>query len=239
MPQNPSLFRNTFREAATDFVVLVRENVAAAMLAFIVALAGIPGYLLFTGVSTDTLRDQLAQVAAYSLMGPLIIAAFAYIYFCIRAPRRLYAKRVSELRELRIKLGQPTDDLDEPLIDRSKIRAFIGRYGSTFAIIVLLGISGWLYYLLGMISRAYLVSYYSNKVFVGEYKIMFILNEAIAEDAMKVCDEQKLRTERCESIRKYTAALRKAYKPIKLPTGNVKVVPAPERAWIKDPHLKL
>lgn len=154
----------------------------------------------------SALQDQLAQVAAYSLIGPVLVIAVAYIYFVLRAPSKLYAKRVEELRDLRLVMGRPIDDLEEPETT-GWFKTFVAKHslkGLIAAVILLLLFSFTLFGALGQVAMQYKVANLLNVVYTNVDKIYIIMLQAVADDAVKICDEDKSKSKRCDGMRVFS-----------------------------------
>jgi len=113
MGQSIGLFRHSGKEAAHALGEWAWEHMLAAVVDLVAAFLGLPAALLLSGVTLETLHQELVQIAAYSLIGPVLLIGVAYFYFLLRAPTKLYAARVDELRDLRVVLGMPIEDLEE------------------------------------------------------------------------------------------------------------------------------
>lgn len=227
MVREPNLFAHALREGRRDLLGWAKHHFVSTAVAFIAALLGVPAYLALAGATMASLRDQLEQVASYSLIGPMLLTILSYIYFCLRAPAKLYAKRIDELRDLRVQLGRSIDDLEDAPPPPNRFIAVVRKYGPLTAIMILLVIAGFLFYTLGYIGRAYRISSLLNTVYYNETKMMVILNGAIAEDASNLCDQQKLHDRGCNGMRNYAKALKSAdgaYKVVSIPHGLAIVV---------------
>ena len=102
---NWALICHATKQSTTDLRAWVVGHVRQSSISLVVSLFGVPTFLLIQGETADNLREQLAQVAAYSLVGPLALILAAYLYFFVRAPFRLYATHVAELKNLELMPG--------------------------------------------------------------------------------------------------------------------------------------
>ncbi len=156
----------------------------------------------------SALREQLAEVAAYSLIGPVVLIALAYVYFCVRAPIKLYARRIEELRDLRARLGEAIDDLDEPPTGPGRLRRIVSKYAYPVALGSLLAVCVFLFNVIGTLGHAFLVNKAVVKSFEADTVLAIYLNVLLADQTVHVCDTNKLGGTDCSSARVYDKKLR-------------------------------
>jgi hypothetical protein len=209
--ESPNLFRHSLREGGADLWNWSKGHIATTAVSLFAAFLGIPVYLLFAGATVAVLQEQLAQVAAYSAFGPVILIAFAYVYFCLRAPYRLYARRIEELRDLRIRCGESIDDLEEPLPEPNRFKRFFTRYSARIVILFLLCVSGFLFYAIMTLGRVLVVNNLAVKSFQADAMAMIYLDLKLADKAVHICDENKLKDSDCNSVRAMDRKLNAAW----------------------------
>jgi hypothetical protein len=207
MGQQPNLFRHSLREGGADLWNWSKGHIAGTALALLTALVGIPAYLLLTGGTMIAFREQLAQVAAYSVLGPTALIVIAYVYFCLRAPYKLYAKRVRELRDLRIRFGEPIDDLDEPPLAPNRFRRIFAKYAYPVALVLLLCLSGFFIYVIVTLGRAFLITNAAVKSYQADAMAITYINLNVADQAVRICDDHKLMDSLCNNMRIYDRKL--------------------------------
>jgi hypothetical protein len=209
MGQPTNLFRHSLREGWADLWEWAGEHIPTTAVGLLAALLGIPAYLRFTGVSMTALRDQLAQVAAYSLVGPLALIIVAYVYFCLRAPSKLYAQRTDELRDLRVQLGRSIDDLGEPP-PKNRIGQFLVRHslkGTLAVIIILIFVCVRLFGSVDNLTRANAAHQMIEKANMLTMKVWVMIVSSTADQAVAICDEQKSKTKKCNDMRVFAKTI--------------------------------
>ena len=229
MGREANLFRHTMREGANDLRHWTKEHVRTTAVALVAALLGIPAYLFLAGGSMIALQEQILQVAAYSLIGPALLVLVAYIYFCLRAPSKLYAKRIEELRDLRIRAGQAIDDLEEPNPTPWAPLKWLRRYGSLVTIFLLVGLATFFVHVILVLGQAYRVESLTNKAYQFEVPIAFILLQAVTNAGVNVCDQNHIRSADCDGLHKFSKTYHKDMKPVLsqlLPKECLKKAPA-------------
>jgi len=201
MGKQASLFDHSLRDGWVDLHAWAAEHLSATALGLVAALLGVPAYLVSSGVTMTALQDQLDQILAYSLIGPMLLVVVAYVFFCVRAPFRLYAKRVVELRDARIRLGESIEDLEEEPSKPGRFRRAFARYAYPTVIVFLLGVSIFFFYIIANIGRVIQINNLAVKAYQAETAMMIYLDLILTDKTKKICDDNKISSADCSSMR--------------------------------------
>jgi hypothetical protein len=209
----PNIFKHGLREGGTDLWKWAKGHILATGISLLASLCGMPAYLVLEGATMTALQEQMTVLAAYSLIGPTILIAFAYVYFCLRAPYKLYARRINELRDLRVRLGEPIDDLEDSPPSPNRVRRIFAKYTYPVIVGLLLFTSVLFFFVIGRIGQAYRVNSLVVKVYEKEIPIAFLLLQSLADNAVKICDDNKIASKDCAGFRSLAKELHTHGKP--------------------------
>ncbi len=114
MGSNTILARHSLSRAWRDLRTWFDENKPLGIGGLLLALFSVPFIAIARGATMADLKGALTEVIAVSVLAPVALTAFAFVWFLFRAPNKLYAAYIEELRAYRVSEGRSTEDIDPP-----------------------------------------------------------------------------------------------------------------------------
>jgi len=109
MGQKTKFWEHVSAIAKRDYFEWARGHMAASAAALLLAALGVPGAML---IGNNSLWGEVVTLLAYGVVSPIALLFLGYGFFYIRAFKKAYDEHTAEIRDLRTKLGIPTDDLE-------------------------------------------------------------------------------------------------------------------------------